>query len=103
MSIDRSRSYIVLMRRNADGVKRLCPFAESEWGEASGFEWRENNYSCDCNREWFFQRAADEDERENPDCGGERYSVLAVWVGNGEGGSVYADDGEAWDQAWGLQ
>jgi hypothetical protein len=44
--------------------------------EPSVFNWEENNYSCDCNRYLFFQRANNEDEiDEDSICGDDKYSV----------------------------
>jgi hypothetical protein len=40
----------------------------------SVFNWQENNYGCDCNRELFFERACGK-EIESPECSQGRYSV----------------------------
>lgn len=37
--------------------------------------WEEGNFSCDCNRYLFFQRAKDEDEDEDVECSDGKYSV----------------------------
>lgn len=74
-----------LIRRNADGVERWSlwktvpdygPGVDS-LGVVMG-DWRENNYSCDCNRHLQFEWAADGSGREEDiDCGDDvLYSVL---------------------------
>lgn len=40
------------------------------------FIWEEGNYSCDCNRRLFFERAKGNDPGLNQPCGETRYSVL---------------------------
>lgn len=55
-----------------------------EWHEASYFWWDEGNFSCDCNREWEFQRAGGEPVSDDPECGDERYSVLYIDLEDGE-------------------
>ena len=44
------------------------------------FLWEEGNYSCDCNRHLFFERAAgrEPEDGECPPCGEELYSVEFV-------------------------
>lgn len=65
------------IRKNSTGEVRTYETSEIlEDGETSPspFNWAENNFSCDCNRERFFERAAGK-EAENPTCGHGRYSV----------------------------
>jgi hypothetical protein len=58
---------------------------ETQWvdsGYAIGddgiyFQWQENNYSCDCNRELFFYRARGK-EPENEACGETRFAIKAT-------------------------
>lgn len=47
---------------------------EEEHGEPSNYIWSEGNFSCDCNRHLFFQRAIDAEERAYV-CGQDKYSV----------------------------
>ena len=78
------------IRREADGVVRRYeePF---EWhgGSYPDYIWAEGNYSCDCNRHLFFQRAAGEPDGDDYPCGDELYTVRIV-AGNGE--VLYQDD-----------
>jgi hypothetical protein len=55
------------------------------------FMWEEGNYSCDCNRKSFFQRAAaeDQDDKEQRPCGDGGY---AVRLRNKLTGRVYYDE-----------
>jgi hypothetical protein len=76
-------SYIVAIRRNADGEVRLCP-QPFEWEEGSNFQWTEGNYGCDCNRELFFERAAGLDpDVMSATCGTDRYSVEHIELPDG--------------------
>lgn len=49
-----------------DTKQNLTRIYNYEWGEDafSDFLWSEGNYSCDCNRSLFFQRAAGKPEME---------------------------------------
>lgn len=44
----------------------------------SPFNWEENNYSCDCNRRLFFERAVHPDYDGDAECGEGLYSVRLV-------------------------
>lgn len=60
--------------------------SDNEWS-ASVFNWEENNYSCDCNREIFFNRAHGReltDEEWDMPCTDGRYEVNLVNCKNGE-------------------
>lgn len=54
--------------RVSDGVVRTIVMDHNSLLDP-GFAWTEGNYGCDCNRELFFCRAADEDEPDEPECG----------------------------------
>ena len=76
------------IRKNETGEIRLYKdyllFEEGE-SDPSVFNWEENNYSCDCNRYLFFQRAANEEEVDGEDiCGEERYRVNLYNPKNGK-------------------
>lgn len=45
--------------------------------EHSAFEWTDNNWSCDCNRELLF-RPRDDDSKWGTCLGSKRYIVVAV-------------------------
>lgn len=63
------------IRRNADGVVRR--FVDKNY--YGDFNWSEGNYSCDCNRHLFFERAGGVEPYEDPDylgdCTDGKYSV----------------------------
>ena len=71
-------SIIEEIRLNATGEVR---FHESHTILDDGEEfprdyiWRDGNYSCDCNRSLFFNRAAGVEPEDSDDCGHEKYSV----------------------------
>ena len=48
-------------------------------GSFFDFQWSENNYSCDCNRRLFFERAGgrEPEEHEMP-CGEGRFLVVSI-------------------------
>jgi len=68
---------IAHIRKNETGEIRQYEtheiLADGE-GFPSVFNWEENNYSCDCNRELFFERAAG-NEIETEECSDGRFSV----------------------------
>lgn len=70
-------SYTVKIRRNSDGEVRECRM-EGEYEVPEPFSassiWEDGNYSCDCNRERFFERAFGQ-EQENYKCSDGRFSV----------------------------
>lgn len=55
----------------------------------SDFNWAENNYSCDCNRYLFFQRAKNDEESADIKCSDGKYSVQLI---NPVTGTVYYDE-----------
>ena len=58
------------------------------------FMWTEGNYACDCNRELFFARAANEPDPEVGDnhCGSERFTVISALREDGETIQIDASD-----------
>ena len=68
---------VARIRKNATGeVRRYETDEILEDGEThpSVFKWEENNFSCDCNRELFFERSAG-NEIETEECSDGRFSV----------------------------
>ena len=70
---------IAHIRKNSTGEVRQYETHEI-LGEGkdkpNNFNWAENNYSCDCNREIFFERAIGKEiEDEDNDCGHGGFSV----------------------------
>lgn len=66
--------YFVKITRRSDGESVTFHY-ESEDEESAYFLWYDGNYSCDCNRELFFNRVRGLDlDYENP-CGRERYDA----------------------------
>ena len=68
---------VARIRKNATGeVRRYETDEILEDGEThpSVFNWEENNFSCDCNRELFFERSAG-NEIETEECSDGRFSV----------------------------
>jgi hypothetical protein len=74
MSCDEVTSDLLIrIRRNIDGV--TADQLEKN-GFFSRFNWTENNYSCDCNRELFFWRAVGRETiGEHRECSDGDYSV----------------------------
>lgn len=77
-------SYDVSIRNNLTGEVRIH-HEDHEWGEASAFIWTEGNFSCDCNRYLFFERAAG----ETPDvgsgsCGDDQYTAIEAIFPDGK-------------------
>lgn len=70
----------VEIRREADGVVRNyvsdCELLDEEGRLFTG-NWRDGNYSCDCNRYLYFCWAADEEEADDADiqCSDGQYRV----------------------------
>jgi len=53
------------------------------------FIWEDGNYSCDCNRYLFFQRALDEPEDEDFECSDGKYRV--DWIKDEQGKILYQE------------
>lgn len=77
--------YTVRIRRNFDNLirTRTMDLDWSDDNDSSLFWWTEGNFGCDCNREWEFQRAAGEQESDDPECSEHRYSVLDAALPDG--------------------
>lgn len=70
---------IAHIRKNSTGEVRQYETQEimdEGQDKPNNFNWAENNYSCDCNREIFFERAIGKEieDRDN-DCGHGKFSV----------------------------
>lgn len=79
--------YIVAIRNNE--TKEVRQYAvEFDWETDDGddyYLWTDGNYSCDCNRLLFFERAAGNDpDLEEGKCGDGKYSVLYADLPSGE-------------------
>lgn len=69
----------VHLRRTADGQVRVCRDIDTRGGWR--FQWSENNYSCDCNRYLFFERAGARETDPMDDeyeCGEGAYAVERI-------------------------
>lgn len=69
----------VHIRRTSDGEERVC--RDNAYRDSWRFQWGENNYSCDCNRHLFFERAGVRDADPMNDeytCGETAYVVVRV-------------------------
>jgi hypothetical protein len=72
---------IVKIRENESGIIRDYPFEAfigSKDNFPSPFNWKENNFSCDCNRHIFFYNAIGEEPEEDTECTYGKYSVKLV-------------------------
>ena len=81
--------YDVLIRKNSTGEIRRYRMEDCAWekdSQESGgtmWVWMEGNFSCDCNRELFFMRAAGEEDPENHDCGDSRFDLMEFILPDG--------------------
>jgi hypothetical protein len=66
------RTVQVEIRRNSDGEVRL--YSDEYWS-GNPYVWADGNYSCDCNRELFFEQVAGNDAWETLECTDGRFSV----------------------------
>jgi hypothetical protein len=73
----------------ATGDTRIMRF-ERSWEDHYDYLWSEGNYSCDCNRNIFFCRAASRDEPDDEDieCGEGRFLVR---ITDDSGAQLYQD------------
>jgi hypothetical protein len=70
----------VHIRKNATGEIRIHK-DETEWDDYGNMSsmYEQGNYSCDCNLELFFERAADKDVPWSArECGHDRFTVLKI-------------------------
>lgn len=66
---------------------------DCEWeGESTIWFWTEGNYGCDCNRYLLFQRAAEESEDDEIECGWQKYHVLGFILTDGRCVPNFDDD-----------
>ena len=80
---------VALIRKNE--TSEIREYKDEVWWDCNepyddypnDFMWSEGNYSCDCNRYLFFQRAKGENE-DNDECGDDKYSVNLKNPKNGE-------------------
>lgn len=82
----------VHLKRVSDGVERVYKtdgLLSDDETTLSTWIWEEGNYSCDCNRYLFFQRAVDEDEQDETECTDGKY---IVWIVNPATGLVVYDE-----------
>lgn len=70
----RSMSYEVKITKVSTGETRTRSYPY-EWSDSQRWWWEEGNFACDCNREWEFQRAGDEEKTDSPVCGDGKYSI----------------------------
>ena len=77
---------MVLIEEIATG-ERLW-YDDGDWHSATLFMYRDGNYSCDCNRAWFFARAGRKPEFDVPCRDGELYRVVFILREDGEMFSV---------------
>jgi hypothetical protein len=85
-------SVIAEIRENATGEVREHRSDEIlDDGEETPntYMWEEGNYSCDCNRRLFFERANGEDEDIDSQCTGGKFSVR---LRNAKTGKIYYDE-----------
>lgn len=74
--------YFVTLRNNETGEERRYR-EDSIWNDTQSFLWDGGNFSCDCNRQMMFQRAAGEEPDWNSQCGDGKYSVEAITAPDG--------------------
>lgn len=82
----------VHLRRVSDGLERVYKtdgVLMDDKTNLSTWIWEEGNYSCDCNRYLFFQRAGKEGEEEEVECTDGKY---IVWIVNPLDGNVVYDE-----------
>ena len=81
--------FTVHLKRKADG--EIGEHQEpGDWAtDANEFQWCDNNYSCDCNRFLFFERArGGQPSLGDAECGDEAYRIR---VTSAEGRELYKD------------
>ena len=73
---------MILIEEVATGVRLW--YDEGEYYDNILFQWEEGNYSCDCNRAWFFARAGKKPEFDVP-CGDDKlYKVICILREDGQ-------------------
>ena len=75
--------YRVLLKNNHTGEERWID-NELPWEDHCDFMWTEGNFSCDCNRHLFFERASGRDpDLSEGECGDEKYTALYAELSDG--------------------
>lgn len=74
--------YDVHIRRNADGLVRVC-LCPQKWDSLYKNFWITGTYGCNCTRHLRFQRAGGEPDGEIPPCGRGLYTVLKFVLPDG--------------------
>ena len=72
--------FTVKITDKESGEARYCKY-EEPWDEGEEYLWAEGNWSCDCNRRIFFERAVNPDWAGEARCGDSRYAVEICGVG----------------------
>ena len=77
--------YTVHIRNNETNEIREYVHPQ-QWYDQCAYMWEDGNYSCDCNRALFFERAigADESEAWESRCGSGKFTILKVVLEDGE-------------------
>jgi hypothetical protein len=81
--------YMVAIRDNESGEVRHYRNDMAWDGE---WVWTDGNYSCDCNRHLFFNRAVGIEPGDEHPCGDTRYTVIYVELPTGERIPIDLDD-----------
>ena len=78
---------VIYIKNNYTNRTRKFPYILLEDPDITGYPttwiWSEGNFSCDCNRQLFFNRANNEEEEQCP-CGEGKFSVNIINPENGE-------------------
>jgi len=74
--------YIARIREVSTGIVRdTVHESEIVTKESMEYMWLDGNYSCDCNRELFFRRAAGEDPAlDDVTCGDGRFVLVSLKI-----------------------
>lgn len=64
---------IAHIKKNSIGEVRVLEINQPD--DFHPWIWREGNFSCDCNRSVFFQRANGGNEKSNTPCGNGMFSI----------------------------
>lgn len=74
---------MVAIRHNGSGVVRMWRH-DLGWHDDDEFMWTEGNYSCDCNRYLFFERAIGGTPGFDQECGDTAFSALYAELPDGQ-------------------
>lgn len=82
-------SFAVEIKRMADGLIAIHQEPGDWETDLNEFQWCDNNYSCDCNRELFFERACgNKPGLGDVECGDTAFRIRVL---NAEGRELYKD------------